>query len=136
MSAEPKTPLQAVVCVICDSLCQLPVADQVRALEAVRVTMGFEKKPVVASPQPEQTPTWEEPPTRPARDWSEAPARALPMVQVQMVNGAPVVQNGPNGQAEGGGGGEQRVRVLTRLALPPQASTTTVQARGGYVRPR
>jgi hypothetical protein len=36
-----KTPLQAVVSVLCDTLCQLPLDDRSRALEAVHVTLGI-----------------------------------------------------------------------------------------------
>jgi len=40
-----KTPLQALVSVICDCLCELPPEDQTRALEAVRVTLGLRASP-------------------------------------------------------------------------------------------
>ena len=41
MSTENKTPLQAVVGVICDMLCELPPDDQARAVEAVCLTLGL-----------------------------------------------------------------------------------------------
>lgn len=40
-----KTPLQAVVSVVCDALCELPFEDQRRALEAVAVTLGIQPRP-------------------------------------------------------------------------------------------
>ena len=49
MSTETKTPLQAVVSVICDVLCELAPDDQARAVEAVCLTLGLRtpKLPVV-----------------------------------------------------------------------------------------
>lgn len=41
MSTETKTPLQAVVGVICDMLCELPPDDRARAVEAVCLTLGL-----------------------------------------------------------------------------------------------
>lgn len=41
MTTETKTPLQAVVGVICDMLCELPPDDQARAVEAVCLTLGL-----------------------------------------------------------------------------------------------
>lgn len=51
MSAA-KTPLQAVVGVLCDALCELPLDDQVRALEAVRVTLDLRASIQARDPAP------------------------------------------------------------------------------------
>lgn len=99
-----KTPLQAAVMVICDCLCQLTDDDRVRALEAVRVTLGL-NAPDRAQPQGYQAPRQpvdldgqpvdldEEP--EPRQAWErDPPARGrLPTVVVQMVNGRPVIAN-------------------------------------------
>lgn len=41
MATNEKTPLQAVVSVLCDALCELPIEDRPRALEAIHVTLGI-----------------------------------------------------------------------------------------------
>ena len=41
MATDTKTPLQAVVGVICDVLCELPPDDQARTVEAVCLTLGL-----------------------------------------------------------------------------------------------
>jgi hypothetical protein len=43
--SNDKTPLQAVVSVVCDALCELPLEDQRRALEAVAITLGIQPRP-------------------------------------------------------------------------------------------
>lgn len=47
-----KTPLQAVISVICDALCDLPVDDQKRAIEAVCITLGTVPLPAPPVPVP------------------------------------------------------------------------------------
>lgn len=64
MATDTKTPLQAVVGVICDVLCELPPDDQARAVEAVCLTLGLR-------------------------------APRLPPVQVEMMNGRPIVTSPP-----------------------------------------
>lgn len=93
MSAD-KTPLQAVVCVICDALCELPRADQSRALEAVAITLGL-RQSVKQLPSSgalldlsEDDDTYQFESTPPVRP---------PMVQVTMMSGLPV--RGRPGQA-------------------------------------
>lgn len=67
MATETKTPLQAVVSVICDVLCELPPDDQARAVEAVCLTLGLRPprlpavqvemmsgRPIVTSPSVER----------------------------------------------------------------------------------
>jgi len=84
MVANTKTPLQAVVSVICDCLCELTPDDQTRTLEAVRVTLGLR---VSASTQ-DRSPFQETRLQRP-----------LPTVEVQMESGHAVVVNPPTGTA-------------------------------------
>lgn len=72
-----KTPLQAVVSVICDALCELPSSDQVRAIEAVRVTLGLREP---APPAPDRNPYRGE-------------REPLPRVEVQMMGDRAVVVN-------------------------------------------
>jgi hypothetical protein len=45
VATNDKTPLQAVVSVLCDALCELPLEDQQRALEAVAITLGIQPRP-------------------------------------------------------------------------------------------
>jgi len=77
-----KTPLQHVISVICDAVCELPIADQARALESARIALGLNVKVVPI----ETTVT-----TR------REERGALPMVQVEMESGRPLVVNGSNG---------------------------------------
>ena len=78
MAANTKTPLQAVVSVICDCLCELPPEDQTRALEAARVTLGL------------RTPT----PTQDQNPFQETRMlRPLPTVEIQMEGARAVVVN-------------------------------------------
>lgn len=71
MTTNTKTPLQAVVSVICDCLCELPPEDQTRALEAVRVTLGLrvaaatQDHNLVEVPMVSDRPLVETPPTDP-----------------------------------------------------------------------
>lgn len=81
MAAKTETPLQAVVSVICDVLCELPIDDQARALEAVRVTLGL--RPVTAIARGRNA-------LNQVRDVLEP---ALPIVRVQMMGDRPVVEN-------------------------------------------
>jgi hypothetical protein len=120
MTANTKTPLQAVVSVICDCLCELPPEDQVRTLEAVRVTLGLRAA----------APTQDHNPFQKAR----AP---LPTVEVQMVSDHPVVVNPPTDPETP----RQRFVVAGPLRVtvrPPQQQPHRIvqgAARGpGYVR--
>ena len=45
-------PLQAVVGVMCDALADLQPADQARALEAARITLGVSKRPAIEMVMP------------------------------------------------------------------------------------
>jgi hypothetical protein len=56
MTIQEKTPLQAVVCVVCDALCDLPIEDRARALDAVHVTLGMpvDGHRIVDDPDPER----------------------------------------------------------------------------------
>ena len=76
MAPSTKTPLQSVVGVICDCLTDLSADDQARALEAVRVTLGLR---VLVAQTPKRLPS----------------ERALPLVQVEMVNDRPMVVGQP-----------------------------------------
>lgn len=76
MTANTKTPLQAVVSVICDCLCELPPEDQTRALEAVRVTLGLRALTNTSTSK-------------------ETRLQRPPTVEVQMVGDRPVVVNPP-----------------------------------------
>ncbi len=75
-STNTKTPLQGVVGVICDCLVDLTPDDQLRALEAARVTLGLRATT--------QSTTGRTPP-RPV----------LPVVRVEMVNDRPLVVDQP-----------------------------------------
>jgi hypothetical protein len=88
MAANTKTPLQAVVGVICDCLCELPPEDQTRALEAVRVTLGLRASTNTSTSTQDRNPFQE---TR--------LQRSLPTVEVQMVGDRPVVVNPPTDTA-------------------------------------
>ena len=124
MSTDTRTPLQAVVSVICDCLADLPASDQARALEAARVTLGL--RPPRASHD-----------LNPYQEISLRPA--LPLVEVQMMNNHPVVQN-PAADLPGQRlvvAGPQRTAVLRQRQLPvPAVQAGTAQAAPrGYVRP-
>ena len=161
MSASAKTPLQDVVSTICDALADLPPDDQVRALEAVRLTLGLDspqeapgralaapvvetaRSPALPEPSPTQPTLWEaslfEPP---------AERRPLPTVVVQMMGDRPMVM----GQQVGRPGrtlvvvGPQRDQRLRQLSAPRvtaeadgDTDAAPVQSpgggrRGGYVR--
>ena len=128
-----KTPLQAVVGVICDCLLQLPGDDQERALEAVRVTLGL--RAPVAPLLSAQVRGAALPIARAVRQDPGAPA--LPMVRVEMVNDRPVVLGEALEEREGGG--FTRVRQLRPLRqLPPQGAVSNREAPPslprGYVR--
>jgi hypothetical protein len=126
MIANTKTPLQAVVSVICDCLCELPPEDQARTLEAVRVTLGLRAS----------TSTRDRNPFQEAR-------RALPTVEVQMESGQPVVINPPTDTALTEAprqnfvvAGPRRVTVL-RSRQHPHGVVQGVEVRNaGYVRAR
>ena len=92
MSAD-KTPLQAVVSVICDALCDLPRADQSRALEAVAITLGLRQ---AAKQLPSSGVDLSDEDDDTYRFGSAPPVRP-PMVQVTMMSGLPV--RGRPGQA-------------------------------------
>jgi hypothetical protein len=121
MSAQAKTPLHSVVSVICDCLHDLSADDQARALEAARVTLGL-RAPVAQ-------------PLVPTRDFAE-PAPRLPIVQVEMMSGSPMVMNQPArrpGRALVMVGPQQSGRPLRQLSAPRVPATPGVEARG-YVR--
>jgi hypothetical protein len=80
MTTNTKTPLQAVVSVICDCLCELSPEDQARTLEAVRVTLGLRASTNISTSTKDRNPFQE---LRPQQ----------PTVEVEMVNGHPVVVN-------------------------------------------
>ncbi len=117
MTTSSKTPLHAVVSVICDCLSDLTADDQARALEAARVTLGL-KAPVARDPD---------------RSFQEVSRAALPTVQVEMMGGAPMVVGTSMSRPD---------RTLLVLGsrqgplrqLPAPSQGNTAQARG-YVRP-
>lgn len=73
-----KTPLQAIVSVICDCLHDLPPDDQARALEAAKVTLGLQTPRATQDMNPYQEVT-----SRPP----------LPRIEVEMRGDRPVVTN-------------------------------------------
>ena len=124
---KDKTPLHAVVSVICDCLADLSADDQARALEATRVTLGL-RAPVAQT-------------TR-----SPARGEALPLVQVEMESGQPMVISPPMPRA---GrpivviGPQRQLARLNRIdtaARQPVRQLAAAQARAavpgarGYVR--
>lgn len=117
MATDIKTPLQAVVSVMCDALADLPPADQERALEATAVTLGL-----VALGLRKQPP-------------SPRMREALPRVEVRMMGDAPVVMNQAELPPEQARPGRSVIvdagQPAIRAALPPGSA-----AGGGYVRPR
>lgn len=136
-ASTTKTPLQAVVSVICDCLLELPVDDQARALEAVRITLGL-GAPVA---QPSSLLDRALPVVRGARQTPGT--RALPMVRIEMMNDRPVVVG--QGLEERAGGAFASVKQITPLRqLPPQGAARDRNAledalavlapRRGYVR--
>lgn len=103
-----KTPLQAVVGVICDCLAELSADDQARALDAARVTLGLRAPRTVQDFNPYRDQVTREP---------------LPLVEVQMINDRPVV-------------GPRQTAIIQPRQLPaPSAPPTTAQSQRGYVRP-
>jgi hypothetical protein len=135
MPTEPKTPLQAVVAVICDCLCDLPPEDQARALEAARVTLGL-RSPGQAARQAGVSPTL--PSQRPAQDWeAQAPRLPLPMVRVEMMNDRPVVIDRPAGQSNRVRSlvvvNPRQLQPLRQLPSPRRDAVAQVPA-SGYVR--
>ncbi len=84
MAANTKTPLQAVVSVICDCLCDCSPEEQARALEAARVTLGLRAPTSAQDRNPFQETRMQRP---------------LPTVEVQMVGDRPVVVNPPTDTA-------------------------------------
>jgi hypothetical protein len=76
MAADTKTPLQAVVCVICDCLADLSADEQLRALEAARLTLGLRA-------------------TSQSTMGRTLPRSPLAPVRVEMVNDRPVVVDQP-----------------------------------------
>lgn len=113
-----KTPLQAVVGVICDCLSDLPADEQSRALEAVRVTLGLLAPRSVQDRNPYRDTITREP---------------LPRVEVQMMNDRPVVVN-PAIDRPGQGlvvAGPRRTTIIQprQIPRPPRP----LQPRG-YVR--
>lgn len=121
-----KTPLQAIVSVICDCLHDLPPNDQARALEAARVTLGLHAPRATQDMNPYQ----------------EAVSRPpLPRIEVQMIGDRPVVMNQTTEQA-----GQGLVVVDQRrpaLIIPPieprqppaprEPGTGPSEAARGYV---
>lgn len=107
MAANTKTPLQAVVSVICDCLCELQPEDQTRALEAVRITLGLR----VATPTQDHNPL-------------QKVQTPLPPVEAPMMSDHPLVGTPPT---------DPRVTVLP----PQQQSAEVEQGAArspGYVR--
>jgi hypothetical protein len=125
-TSQPKRPdQQTAEVVIYDVICQLPVEDRARALEAVRITLGLDQR---------LAPTLR--PAQPARIWEEGAPR-LPMVEVQMVNGGPVVVGQPGDQQARGLVVVTPQRDLRRQPLALRAPTEPAQTgrSRGYVRP-
>jgi hypothetical protein len=121
-----KTTLQTAVTVICDCICQLPPEDQGRALEAVCITLGLDRRSAPTA----------QPSSQPVIVWEEAPAR-LPLVEVQMVNGIPMVA-GQQGNQPGRRlvtAGPQRDQRRQLLALRAPTEPTQTGRSRGYVRP-
>lgn len=121
-----KTPLHAVVSVICDCLVSLASDDQARALEAARVSLGLRAPRVSDDRNPYRDAIVREP---------------LPRVEVQMMGDRPVVVNQTNQPNQPTGGralivsGPQRTTVLQRRQLPaPSAPATPGSESRGYVR--
>jgi hypothetical protein len=128
-----KTPLHAVVSVICDCLSSLSADDQTRALEAARVSLGLQ--PVVPPPPPRRARAQPAPvPT----GYQEVPALpALPVVQVEMMSGAPMVLNQPlqrQGRATVLIGPQQSGRPLRQLTAWQVPTLPESAQSGGYVR--
>jgi len=118
MAADTKTPLQAIVSVVCDTLHDLSPDDQARTLEAVRVTLGL-RAPVTA----------------PSRD----PYPALPMVEVEMMGNGPMVVSPPANRP--GQTGRSLVIInpdrrtnLRQLPRPPDPADGEEIVTRGYVR--
>lgn len=111
-----KTPLQAVVSVICDCLADLSADEQSRALEAVCVTLGLRAPRSAQDLNPYQE-TISRPP--------------LPLVEVQMMNDRPVVVNLAIDRPG------QRATIIQPRQLPrprDPAGPLQPQAVRGYVR--
>ncbi len=158
MTAGAKTPLQAVVSVICEALADLPPDDQSRALEAVRITLGLGSpgaqatwEPAPAQEDPTPRPMYEpsdpepEPDPGPRLLWDpsmfeEPVRRTLPTVVVQMMGDRPMVV----GQQVGRPGsalvivGPQRDQRRQLSAPRPPVDAPSAQLSGGsrrgYVR--
>ncbi len=142
-----KISLQDVVGTICDALADLEPADQTRALEAVRLTLGLGE----ATPQAPQA-SWGTPirrqeealvplslaaPAVPSEEalvetaaplyepslLQEKPVKRLPTVLVQMMGDRPMVVGQQMGQPG-------RTLVATR---PPRSTPAQTPHRGGYV---
>jgi hypothetical protein len=90
MTTEIKTPLQAVVGVICDMLCELPPDDQARAVEAVCLTLGLRtpRLPAVQVEMMSNRPVVTSPPI-------DRPGRALVAVGSQQQRFPRLTQNRP-----------------------------------------
>ena len=118
MTTTPKTPLQAVVGVICDCLADLSADEQSRALEATRVTLGLRATGQLA------------------RDaYQDVATPRLPMVQVEMMNDRPMVVSPPSARPGRGLAVVGRQRPFTQRQLPaPRIPVEQVQAGRGYVR--
>ena len=117
--SSSKTPLQAVVGVICDCLADLSADEQARALEAARVTLGLRPAGQAVSAVAYQD------------------AARLPIVQVEMVNDRPLVVSPP--PARPGLNivvvGRQGWQRPTQRQLPaPRDPVAQIQAVRSYVR--
>lgn len=130
MIANTKTPLQAVVSVICDCLCELPPEDQTRALEAVRVTLGLRASASISTSPQDRNPFQETRMQRP-----------LPTVEVQMVGDRAVVVNPPTDTVPTEAPRRQVVvaaPLRVTILRPQQHPNRLVQGTGarspGYVR--
>lgn len=122
---DSKTPLQAIVLVICDCLHDLSPEDQARALEAARVTLGLR---VSQAPQaPQDMNPYQEVTSRPP----------LPRIEVQMMGDRPVVMN-PTTEQPGQRlvvSGPRRITVIEPRQFPAASDlgTDSPQAARGYV---
>jgi hypothetical protein len=127
MTTNTKTPLQAVVSVICDCLCELSPEDQTRTLEAVRVTLGLRASTNTSTSTKDRNP------------FQEIRAQQ-PTVEVEMMNGLPVVVSPPTDMSPTEtprlGHVVTGPRRVTVLGLS-RSDNRSVQARSpGYVRAR
>jgi len=124
--AANKTPLHSVVSVICDLVAELTPEDQLRSLEAARVSLGLRAPRVASDLNPYQETVLRVP---------------LPLVEVEMMGGTPRVVNpqaAPGGTARPNRllvTGTQRAITPLRQLSAPADPVAQIQAVRGYVRP-